>query len=89
MNGHAAGYELCSALESALTQAEHPPVPGLSARPGGGCPPLAWRPATAQKPPAWPCLTIPGYAKLVLQAPPTGQDHAASGKAAASELHPR
>lgn len=91
MNGHAAGYELCSALgrpspkqntpqylASPLDQEVVPCTPSHSGRP------------RLEK---LSGLALPDYtrlspAKLVLRRH-LSQDHAASGKAAASELHPR
>ncbi|KAJ1060156.1 hypothetical protein K5549_004594 [Capra hircus] len=91
MNGHAAGYELCSALgrpspkqntpqylASPLDQEVVPCTPSHSGRP------------RLEK---LSSLALPDYtrlspAKLVLRRH-LSQDHAASGKAAASELHPR
>ncbi|XP_020761617.2 histone-lysine N-methyltransferase, H3 lysine-79 specific isoform X2 [Odocoileus virginianus] len=91
MNGHAAGYELCSALgrpspkqntpqylASPLDQEVVPCTPSHSGRP------------RLEK---LSGLALPDYtrlspAKLVLRRH-LSQDHGASGKAAASELHPR
>lgn len=91
MNGHAAGYELCSALSrpsskqntpqylaSPLDQEVVPCTPNHSSRP------------RLEK---LSGLALPDYtrlspAKIVLRRH-LGQDHAAAGKAATSEPHPR